>query len=123
MSKKSNRKQFGLVGGPIPCTRLLAQPNMPNFEANGIKANAIMAINDITGVATSVNVYDGHFGANYSTDGMTQQVPAAGDAKWKAWAGKGYEFLPLDSFGELFVLAVESEQVVVGVALQEDEVA
>ena len=63
----------------------------------GETAHTCFAINDAEGTMTSFNVYgapgDRFLGKGYDAEGMTYDLPAPGDEKWKKWRKKGYEFV------------------------------
>lgn len=90
---KSNRKKFGVLGQPIPATRVLVKPLDPEHFGGG-NPQAIIAINDEEGTFTSANVYgekgDFRLGKGYDPESMTHPLPAEGDPKWKAWSKRGY---------------------------------
>ena len=76
---KSERKKYGLHGGPIECTRIAVTEANEHFMSctPPIDSRSCLAVNDNTGVVTSFNQYDGNMGKGATPEGMTQPVPAA----------------------------------------------
>jgi len=87
LSKKETRKKFGLAGGPIAATRVLARELDHDF---GVPAHALIIINDEAGTFTAANVYGGNLGRAYDPDAYTHPLPESNSGKWKVWAKRGY---------------------------------
>lgn len=102
---KAERKKFGLVGGPIPATRVLQRQLDHDF---GMPAFTLLAINDQAKTVTSMNVYGGNLGKGYSTEGMVQALPAAESEKWKGWKKAGYTEGKVSDWDVLKAVSVET---------------
>ena len=90
---KLERKKYGLVGSPLPATRVLVM-DMEYFltQTPKVVAKALLVIDDVAGTITSAQIYDGNLGRNYSTANLVKPLPDSTSSKWKEWKKKGYEF-------------------------------
>jgi len=106
-TRKQTRRKYGLSECRIPASRLLFRELEHDF---GTPAHACLAINDAEGTFTSFNAYgpagDKHLGRNYDAEGMTHDLPAEGDEKWKKWNKKGYEFAKPEEAAEFDVVEI-----------------
>jgi len=91
VSKKRLRQKLGIAGEKLVCDELLVREMEHDF---GTPAHACLAIDRKNGKFTSFNTYgekgDVHIGRNFDAEGMTHDLPAEGDEKWKKWSKKGY---------------------------------
>lgn len=94
-ANKADRSKYGISGVAIPCTRLMVRELDHEFVP-GETAHACLAINDVEGTFTAFNLYGPNdarrTGPGFDAEGMTHDLPEAGNAKWKKWSKKGYEF-------------------------------
>ena len=86
---KEDRLKHGITGKPIPCTRVLFK-EMDRTKFAGKESFALLALNEVDGTYTGVNVYAGRTGANYDPSKYTHPLPKDVDAFVKEKCGKGY---------------------------------
>lgn len=101
-----NNAKLGTMEAPLPATRVLVKRLDPT-KFSGKESFALLAINDVEGTYTSVNVYGGNVGKHYDPQHYTYTLPAQGSEKWKKW-NKEYE---VGNVGDFDVLELIEQEV------------